>query len=210
MQNNLFILHKHSFKYIAYAFAAFLLLSMLDLELLATAAFIFMLICAYLFRNPEKSFVSYEKNALVSPVDGKVVKIEEIEDDRYGYRVEIESGYLDVSVLRVPFESTLKEMNLVNGTRVSTKSKLFNKLNEYASLELADDNEHTIKLIHRLGRSFAPLYIDIYKDEKLQNRARYGVMLNGITTIYLPKSFKLNVNVGNQISGSETLLGYFL
>lgn len=210
MENNLFILHKHSFKYIAYAFVAFLVLSMLDLELLAIAAFVFMLFSAYIFRNPEKSFSSHEENALLSPVDGKLLSIQEIEDDTYGYKIEVESGYRDVSILRVPFNATVQKIELFKGTRVSKKSKLFEALNEYAVIELADEQENKIKLIHRLERSFAPLYIDIIEGEKVHKASRYGVMLNGVTTIYLPKAFKLNVNVGNQLSGSETLLGYFL
>ena len=210
MENNLFILHKHSLKYIAYSFLAFFLLLILDLELLAIAAFGFMLLSAYVFRNPEKSLVSYEKDALLSPVDGRVVKIEEIEDESYAYKIEVESGYFDLSILRVPLNATVEEVELFHGTRVSKKSKLFKELNEYAKLELLDKEGHKVKIIHRLERSFAPLYIDIFQGQELHKAARYGVMLNGTTTIYLPKAFKLNVNVGNQLSATETLLGYFI
>jgi len=208
MENNLFILYKHAIKYIAYASVAFVLFLILDLDLLALVAFGFMLVSAYLFRNPEKSVKDNEKNAFVSPVDGKVLDIEYLEDDTFAYKVTIASSYQDISILRVPYSAKVQNLTFVNGTRLAKDTKLFDLLNKYASFELVDDDNHVVKVIHKLSRSFAPLFLDIKKSEELIKGERYGVMLSGITTIYLPKSFKLHLTAGTNVSASETLFGY--
>lgn len=208
--NNLLLLNKHSFIYIAVSFALGLLFLVLDLELFALAAFSFMLLSAYVFRNPQKLQQNFEKDALLAPVDGRVISVEEIEDTAFGYKVVVESSYLDISVLRTPMKATVVDTQLIRGTRLAKGSKLFRDLNEYARVTFEGESGHSVKIEHRLTRSFAPLFIDVLKYETVDKGALYGVMLTGETTIYLPKSFKLSVNAAEKLSASETLLGYFL
>ncbi|WP_457743424.1 phosphatidylserine decarboxylase [Sulfurimonas sp.] len=209
MNNNLFILHQHSRKYVGFSFAVLIVFLFLDLNLFALVTFIFMAFAIYSFRNPEKSFFSYEKNSVASPVDGTIIAVEEIEDSEYSFKVDIYSSYMDVSFLRVPFDSKIESINLVRGARLSKNSKLFESLNEYAHLVLVDDNKNKVKIEHKLTRSFAPLFIDIALNDNVKQTTRYGLMLNGVTTLYLPSSFRLDVSIGNKVSASETLLGYF-
>ena len=211
MQNNsLLLLHKHSWAYIAASFAVGVLLLMLDLELLALAAFGFALLSAYVFRNPQKLQQNFEKDAVLSPVDGTVVSVEEIEDAAFGYKVVVESSYFDISMLRAPVNASVIDIQCVKGTRVAKESKLFYDLNEHGSVTFEDEANRSVKIEHRLTRSFAPLFIDVLKYEAVEKGAQYGIMLTGETTIYLPKSFKLSVNAASKLSASETLLGYFL
>ena len=197
-------------RYLAYTFAFALLFTILDLELFALVAFAFMLLAAYAFRNPPKIVQNFETDALLSPVDGKVVSVEEIEDAAFGYKVVVASSYRDVSLLRAPMKASVLDVSVHRGTRLAKGSKLFYDLNENGSITFEDEAGHSIKIEHRLTRSFAPLYIDVVKYETVEKGTPYGVMLSGETTIYLPKSFKLNVNAAAQLSASETLLGYFL
>ena len=209
MGNNLMILHQHSLKYIAYSFVAFVVLLMLDLELLSLVAFIFMAFSAYVFRNPEKLFLSHEQNSVTFPVDGTIISVEEIKDSEYAYKVDVKSSYFDISFLRTPFDAKVTSLNIVRGARLSADSKLYDNLNEYAELLFIDKNDNKMRVIHKLTRSFAPLFIDVSTDDEVMKSARYGAMLSGITSIYLPHSFKLNATVGNKVSASETLLGFY-
>lgn len=45
--------------------------------------------------------------------------------------------------------------------------------------------------------------------ESLKQASRYGFISNATTTIYLPQNFRVNVAVGSELKGSETLIGYF-
>ncbi|WP_457746537.1 phosphatidylserine decarboxylase [Sulfurimonas sp.] len=209
MRNNLFIIAKSGWKYIFYALLASVVFTVLDLEILSFLSFLAAGAVAYFFRNPERGLPFFQANALVSPCDGVIVSVDDVEDKEYAYKVDIESSYFDVSILRIPMNAKLSSIALTHGTRVGKKSKLFYDLNEFAELNFIDENGNKIKVVHRLKQSFAPLEIDIVKAQELMQTARYGVMINGVTSIYLPHNFRLNLNVGNEVKASETLVGYF-
>jgi len=209
MRNNLFIIAKSGWKYIAYAAAAFILFSILDLDILAFVAFVATALFIYLFRNPERVTPFYQQKSLVSPCDGVVTAIEDLEEADFAYRLDIESSYFDVGVLRVPMHAKVENIQIVRGTRVAKSSKLFPLLNEHASITFHDDNGNRVKVIHRLKQSLAPLDIELIRAQELMPSARYGMMINGVTSIYLPANFRLNLNVGQELKGAETLIGYF-
>jgi phosphatidylserine decarboxylase len=209
MKNNLFILTKHSLPYIGYSFLAFVIFTILDLDFFAFVALVFMLFSAYIFRNPEREYPSFQENSITSPADGNVIAIKKLTDSEYSYRIDIDSSYFDVSFLRMPLNAKVEKLAFYRGTRVSRNSKLFNDLNEYTELLLSDKQANKIRIVHRLKQSFAPLFIDVLHNDELMKCSRYGVMLNGISSIYVPKSFRVNVVLGDRVKASESLLGYF-
>jgi len=209
MNNNLLIFNKHSLKYVGFSFLAFVIFLIIDLDLFALVAFTFMAFSAYVFRNPEKLLLSDEQNTLVSPVDGTIINIEDIKDAQYAYKIDINSNYFDISFLRAPFNAKVESLNIVRGSRLGKNSKLFESLNEYVSIVFTNRNDNKIKILHKLTRSFAPLFLDIVVNDAVMKSSSYGVMLSGVTTIYLPHSFNLDTRIGNKVSASETLLGSF-
>jgi phosphatidylserine decarboxylase len=170
-----------------------------------------MMFFVYVFRNPERQNMLYQENSIVSPVDGTVVSIEELHgEENSGYKVEIEGTYLNVSLLRVPFTSSLEHIEIQRGARLSATSPLSKNINENAELIFADKrSSNKIKIIHKLKQSFETIDIDIIKAQDLLQGTRYGLMINGITTIYLPTNFRLNIGLGSELIASETLIGYF-
>jgi len=209
MKSNLLPVSSAGFKYIISAFAAFIVFSIFDIDFLAFISFILMLAFGFIFRNPEREVPSFEKNSLVSPVDGNVISIEDIQEDEYAYKLEIDSTYLDVGVLRTPLDSTLQSVVKMNGARLATTSTLSEDINENAELIFVDENSNSVKVVHKLKRSFDDINIDVKNTQNLKQASRYGVMINGTTTIYLPKNFRLNVTLGSELEGSQTLIGYF-
>ncbi|MEA3369964.1 MAG: phosphatidylserine decarboxylase [Campylobacterota bacterium] len=210
MKSNLLPISSVGFKYIGYTTLAFVLLSVLDLEFLAFVSFLLLLALVFVYRNPERELLSFEPNSVISPVDGKVISIEEnIEDSQYAYKIEIESNYLETSVLRAPLDATLESLKLKRGTRLSKNSALSKEINENAELILVDSNSNRVKIRHQLERSFDTLHIDIAASNTLRQSSRYGVMLNGITTIHLPQNFRVDLRVGSHLKASQTLIGYF-
>jgi len=209
MRANLFPVAQEGWKYIASTSAFLILFTLLDFDLLTFFTSLLLIGFIYLFRNPERQLPMFEKLSVVSPSDGVVKAIVELQESEYSYRVDIESSSLDVAVLRTPLNAKLESVIKYNGTRVSKNSNLFNGTNENVELVFIDENENRLKIVHTLKQSFAPLFIDIIKSQNLQQTTRYGLMLNGVTSIYLPNNFRLNVNVANELKASESLIGYF-
>ena len=190
-----------------YALAAALLLALLDLELLSFLAFLLTLFFLFAYRNPSRLCADISSYGVVSPVDGEVVAIENIEDAMYGYRVVIESSMLQSGLLCAPFEAKKVSFKLQRGSRLPKKSHLFSSLNE--SLEATFENEEkTLKILHRLKSS--PLSIEC-KDKKEQMRSceLYGFAYDAVSVLYLPREFRLNVHIGQRLLASQNIIGYF-
>jgi len=209
MKSNLLPISSTGFKYVASAFLAFLIFLIFDIEFLALISFILLLAFGFIFRNPEREVPSFEKNSLVSPVDGSVISIEDIGDSEYAYKLEIDSTYLNVGVLRIPLNATLQSVVKRRGARLSSSSTLSEDINENAELIFVDENSNSVKIVHQLKRSFDDISLDVKNSQNVKQASRYGVMINGTTTIYLPKNFRLNVTIGSELEGSQTLIGYF-
>ncbi|WP_455756800.1 phosphatidylserine decarboxylase [Sulfurimonas sp.] len=209
MKNNLFPIAKEGWNYIAYSFVAFVVFSILDLDFFEFISFLLMLSLIFVFRNPERELPRFGDNSVVSPVDGSVLSIEEAQTSDYAYKVTIESSYTDVAILRAPMNAKMNSISKQSGTRLSSNSLLSNKLNENATIIFEDENSNKVKIYHMLKQSFSEIKIDAIKSQKLFQSSRYGVMVDGITTIYLPQNFRLNITVGNELNASESLIGYF-
>jgi len=209
MKNNLFLISKNGVPYIGYSFLLFLVFSFLDLELFATFSFLFIIFFIFVFRNPERPLLFYQKNSFRAPCDGVVTAIEQLQNSEYAYKIDIESNYFNVGILRVPMNSKVESIELKRGTRTSKKSKLFDDLNEYVTLMLVDEADNEVKVIHKLKQSFAPVAVDLTVGKEIVQTARYGHMLNGVTSIYFKQNFRINLNIGQEIKASETLIGFF-
>ena len=200
---------KFRFKYLFYTLGAFLFLLFLDFEFLAFIAALVVLYVIYSFRDPEVELQNIQEGGVVAPVDGKVVAIEEIDDDSYRYKLTVTSTLFDKAIVRMPMKGSVTSLHSVHGTRVSNTSPLFEKLNEHATLVIEDTHGNDIKILHRLRQSFAPLFFDIKNNATLPQTARYGIALYSDTTIYLGEHFRMDLHVGDTLTAGETLLGYY-
>jgi len=208
MNNNLFPIAKEGWSFIIYSFISFLILGFFDLEFLQFFAFLAVLFFLFIFRNPERQMPSFEKGGIVSPVDGVVTSIQEIQDDDYSHKISIESTYFDVSILRSPIESKLISIDILRGASLSKSSTLYDKLNENIKFVFEDASSNKIKVSHQNILSFDEIKFDAFIGKKLIQGSRYGVMPKGITNIYLPKNTKLDVVVGVELKASESLIAY--
>jgi len=188
--------------------ASALLFSLLDFDALAFIALVVTLVLIWIYRHPVRTVIHFEKGSVTAPCDGKVTAVRTHDDGTMS--VEIESGCMDASILSAPFEAVKVTSAVVRGARLSRKSPLFEKLNEYAAVEFTDSGGHRISIIHRLKRSAAALVIDGETSAKgrLPASQRYGVMVSGMTYVRFPESARIAVNPGESVTGAETLLGY--
>lgn len=189
------------------ALTASLLLALLDCELLS---FVFLAgagLLVWSYRRPVRTVSHFDAGSVTSPCDGSVTAVETQSDG--SIVVEIETGYLDASLLTAPFETTVLKRTLVRGARLRQGSTLRASLNENGSLLFEDHDGNRVHVTHTLLRGAAPLVLDPVPTVKhLMRGTRYGVMLHGLTRIHLPDSARVAVNPGETVRATETLLGY--
>lgn len=209
MKSNLLPIAREGWNYLYISISLFIFFMIFGFSNLAFLSFLATAFFIFVFRNPERENILYQENSVVSPLDGIVSSIEELNETNE-YKVEVQSTYFNVALLRVPFTSLIKQSIHVKGTRLNHDAKLSETLNEYAQITFVDKNSQSIKIVHKLKQTFAPINIEANHEQNLLQGTRYGYMLNGITTIYFPRNFRLNIDVGAELSAGQTLLGYFI
>jgi len=195
------------FSLVVTAFVAFL--SVLWLLVLAVLITFFII---WFFRNPERHFLEDEK-VVISPADGKVIKIEDVEmnDTITGKlkKISIFMNVFNVHVNRAPYEGKIEAINYHEGKFLSAnldKASLDNERNE-VKIRTADGRAiwavQIAGLIARRIVCWVPVGAALKKGERF-GLIRFGSRVD----IYLPDDSRIAVKLGDKVKAGESSLGY--
>ncbi len=211
--NNSFIIAQEGWKYLLGSAGAYILFALMDIDLLQNLSVVIFIASAYLYRNPERNVPEYQKSSIVSPVDGKISAVETVDScpemDGVCQKITIRSGCFDTSLLRMPIDATVEKLDHRHGIRLSLKRDKARELNEMAIMSLSDEQGHKVVVEHLLAQSPDSISLTISTDQKLRQGARYGLLVKGTHTLYLPESSVLSVKAGDDLRAGESFLGYF-
>ena len=186
-------------------------LSVFDYRGLAALAFAAMLFTAFFFRNPERS-IPAEEGLLVSPADGRVLKVEEVQwsglmDGRFR-KVSIFMNVFNVHVNRAPCAGRVERIEYHSG-------KLLSADLDKAS---ADNEKNTLLIRTKEGKQFLTIQIAgliarrivcwIGEGLEVARGQRFGLICFGSRLeVVLPLDTKILVQAGQRVRAGETPLG---
>ena len=166
--------------------------------------------CLYFFRDPKRDVVSSDKK-IISPADGKVVRIINTSDDQIG-EVCIVSIFLSVfNVHRqwVPINSKVLDCQYNKGTFLGAFfDKASDKNEQHITYFETHFGNYKVKQIagfiaRRIINYMSPL-------QKVSSGDNLGFIRFGSRVdVILPESCTINVSVGDKVSGCRTILGEF-
>ena len=162
------------------------------------------------FRDPERVIADGE-GVVVSPGDGKIVKIIEEKDpllDEPYRRVSIFLNVFNVHVQRMPVGGKIEQIKY-------NKGKFLNAASHKASLE----NEQNAMIIHTgkekvLVKQIAGLIARrivcwAKEGDNYSLGQRYGLIRFGSRVdLFLPLSAEVKVSLGDHVSGGSSIIGY--
>jgi len=213
MHNDTFILARQGWKPVGISLAVLGVFSVIEVDLFQLLAVLAAALFAWVFRNPERITPYFQSGSIVSPVDGTVRSIETVEKcdvcDAPCYRIEISSAYFDTSILRVPFESNVTVRTLRRGARLPAFSPLAKELNEKVSVAFEGGNGQRMIGEHQLDMTGFGVDVTASGEHASKQGSRYGTMVKGTSTLYLPANSRINLHVGETVRAGETLVGYF-
>lgn len=178
---------------------------------LAAVACAAMLFVAFFFRNPERS-VPGEKGLVVSPADGRVLKIEEVQLDGLlpgpHRKVSIFMNVFNVHVNRVPYAGRVEKIEYRAGKFLSADL-------DKAS---ADNEKNTILIRTAEGKAFLTIQIAgliarrivcwIGEGMEVARGQRFGLICFGSRLeVVLPLDSRILVQPGQKVRAGETPLG---
>ena len=167
------------------------------------------LFCLNFFRDPVRSIPS-EKSIVVAPADGKVVKIEYINDSNIGESSQLVSIFLNVfnvHVNRVPIDGLVESVERKQGRFIAAFNHIASDENEQVITIINNESgKYKIKQIAGLIARRILCYAE--KDMKMNKGDRLGFIRFGSRTdIIMPKQLNLKVKIGQKVIGGETIIG---
>ena len=165
-----------------------------------------LLFCLNFFRDP-KRLVPEGKNQIVSPADGKIIRID-TENEEFQI-ISIFLNVFDVHVNRMPITGTFSDV-------IYTKGKFLMAFDHNA----CDENERNIitietavgpiRLVQIAGLIARRIICYASKGKEMQIGDRLGFMRFGSRIdLRLPNKIKLEVKLGQKVMGNTTIIGTF-
>jgi phosphatidylserine decarboxylase len=172
----------------------------------------------YFFRDPGR-VTPVRPGLIVSPADGKIVAIQEVEpDDDIGLdkaartRISIFLNIFDVHVNRIPADGTVVSRNYRKGKFFNAALDKASVDNERMSVVIQLTGEHPraearLGVVQIAGLIARRIVCTVQKDETVLAGERYGIIRFGSRVdVYLPQGVQPLVSVGQYMLGGETVL----
>jgi phosphatidylserine decarboxylase len=178
-------------------------------RLLGLIFFLFAGFTLYFFRDPERCIPS-GANLVLSPADGRVTKIEELEHSFIGGRGKVVSIFLspfDVHINRSPISGTVGFMEYARGSKHPAYLKRASAENE--SNLIGIDGGDIKVLVKQIAGSFARRIVTwVSEGDAIERGGKLGMIRFGSRTeVFVPDSVSLKVSVGEKVKAGESIVG---
>jgi phosphatidylserine decarboxylase len=171
----------------------------------------------FFFRDPQRQ-VPMEANTFVSPADGKLVEITELEDDEYiggpAVRLGIFLSIFNVHINRAPARSRVIELRYSPGkfrNALSPRSALENE-NMWIALE-EEDPPHRRYIVRQISGAIARRIVcDLKPGEVIERGHKFGMIkLGSRTELILPLAdgLQITANLGETVKAGSTILARY-
>lgn len=189
-----------------------ILLSMIGiLNIIPVYIFIVLLVFLIIFfRDPSRECPN-EKNNIISPADGKIIKIEEIDDPDVGKAVIISIflNVFNVHVNRMPISGKFSMVKHYDGKFLAAFDHKASNENERTEI-LIKSKIGNIKLKQVAGLVARRILCYAIPNEKMEMGSRLGFIRFGSRTdLIIPKDVNLAVELGQKVKGNNTVIGEY-
>lgn len=185
-----------------------------DIALLYGAIFLFSLLVYILilnfFRNPlRKPFV--EEGKVISPADGKVVVIEEVEENEYfkdkRLMISVFMSIYDVHINWFPVGGKVKYVKYHPGKFLVAWNPKSSTDNERTSIVVENSNGKEVLFRQIAGLVARRIIYNVKEDDVAKQSAEMGFIRFGSRLdVFLPLGTEVNVKLNQKVVGSQTPL----
>ena len=164
------------------------------------------------FRDPPRD-IPENKNAILAPADGRIVAIEKTEDPylkRDAIKISVFMNVFNVHSNRSPVDGKVENKWYFPGKFINADLPKASLENERNALWIKSDNGADITCVQVAGLIAKRIVCHITANEHLRRGQRFGFIRFGSRVdVYLPLNIKINVNIGDKVSATETVLADF-
>ena len=166
----------------------------------------------YFFRDPERVIIENE-NYLVSPADGEVIKVEEVdgpkelglENKRFN-KISIFMNVFDCHVNRTPCAGKIEEILYKPGKFLNASLDKASEDNERNYYNIKDHQNNNVVVVQIAGLIARRIVCESNKDQELKQGDRIGMIRFGSRADVYYENYEPLVKVGQKAISGETLL----
>ena len=166
----------------------------------------------YFFRDPERITID-DDNYLVSPADGEVIKVEEVDgpkefnlENKRFRKISIFMNVFDCHVNRTPCAGKIEEILYKPGKFLNASFDKAREDNERTYYKIKDNQNNDIILVQIAGLVARRIDCETSKDQELKQGERVGMIRFGSRADIYYENYEPLVKVGQRAISGETLL----
>ena len=166
----------------------------------------------YFFRDPERVIID-DDNYLVSPADGEVIKVEEVDgpkelglENKKFKKISVFMNVFDCHVNRTPCAGKIEEILYKPGKFVNASLDKASKDNERNYFKIKDPHNNDIIVVQIAGLVARRIVCESNKDQELKQGDRIGMIRFGSRADIYYENYEPLVKVGQKAISGETLL----
>ena len=204
-------IHKEGYKFLAISiiatFIVLLFSKFLGLILILITIWVY-----YFFRDPDRVIIE-DDNYLVSPADGEVIKVEEIDgpkelglENKRFKKISIFMNVFDCHVNRTPCGGKIEEILYKPGKFFNASLDKASEDNERNYYKIKDPQNNDIIVVQIAGLIARRIVCESNKDQELKQGDRIGMIRFGSRADIYYENYEPLVKVGQKAISGETLL----
>ena len=166
----------------------------------------------YFFRDPERVIIGND-NYLVSPADGEVIKVEEVDgpkelglENKKFKKISVFMNVFDCHVNRTPCAGKIEEILYKPGKFVNASLDKASEDNERNYFKIKDPHNNDIIVVQIAGLVARRIVCESNKDQELKQGDRIGIIRFGSRADIYYENYEPLVKVGQKAISGETLL----
>ena len=166
----------------------------------------------YFFRDPERVIIDND-NYLVSPADGEVIKVEEVDgpkelglENKKFKKISVFMNVFDCHVNRTPCAGKIEEILYKPGKFVNASLDKASEDNERNYFKIKDPHNNDIIVVQIAGLVARRIVCETNKNQELNQGDRIGMIRLGSRADVYYENYEPIVKVGQKAISGETLL----
>ncbi len=173
-------------------------------------AAVFLFVTAF-FRNPQRK-VPADPKVVVSPADGKVVEVKEIQEKELlggrAIRISIFMNVFNVHINRIPLGGKVKKVRYFPGKFLVASLDKASEENERNAVLIERTGGVKILVIQIAGLVARRIVSYLKEGDTVKTGDRFGLIRFGSRLdLYLPTNVSVRVTVGDKVKGGQTIMG---
>ncbi|AEJ00663.1 Phosphatidylserine decarboxylase proenzyme [Nitrosomonas sp. Is79A3] len=206
------IIAREGWLHIVIAFAAALGATILVGWLWAIPLWVIAFFVLQFFRDPPRE-IPTNQNAILAPADGRIVAVEMTHDpylERDAVKISVFMNVFNVHSNRSPVDGEVRDKWYFPGKFINADLPKASLENERNALWIKADNGADVTCVQVAGLIAKRILCHVSPGDHLARGQRFGFIRFGSRVdVYLPLNTKINVNIGDKVSATLTILAEF-